>query len=205
DGGAASATKSISVKVIDTQPGPGGTGTWLVIGGTPSGDKIVVNNIMGGVVPFLNNISLGLKTGIGGVIVYAGDGDDSVTSAVKIPSWLFGQAGNDKLNGGAGDDLLIGGIGNDVLQGGSGRDVLVGGFGADQLLAAGQDDVLVAGYTDYDWVTSPTPAHEKINLGAWAALTKEWLRTDRDAATRIGDIIGPASSGYNNPYYLNAA
>jgi len=35
---------------------------------------------------------------------------------------LFGNAGNDTLNGGAGNDLLTGGLGKDKLTGGSGND-----------------------------------------------------------------------------------
>jgi len=200
DGGSSFST----AKVLDLQPDPSGTGLALVIGGTGSTDKIVINNMMGGVLPYLNNISLGVQTGVQRVIVYAGDGDDSVTSAVLLPCWFFGQAGNDKLTGGAGDDLLIGGSGNDTAVGGAGRDVLVGGIGTDKLEGAGDDDIFIAGYTDYDWRTAPAP-HEQINLAAWAGITKEWLRTDKNAATRVAETTGASTGGYNAPYYLNVA
>jgi hypothetical protein len=38
---------------------------------------------------------------------------------------LFGQAGNDTLNGGLGNDMLIGGKGNDILIGGGGTDTFI--------------------------------------------------------------------------------
>ena len=55
--------------------------------------------------------------------VYAGDGDDSVTTG----------SASDELHGGAGDDTLDGGPGNDLLYGDDGNDtyVLGAGSGAD--------------------------------------------------------------------------
>ena len=44
---------------------------------------------------------------------------------------LWGQAGNDDLDGEAGDDRLFGGVGRDTLDGGRGNDVLTGGTGID--------------------------------------------------------------------------
>ncbi len=44
---------------------------------------------------------------------------------------LFGNEGNDNLQGGDGQDGLYGGLGNDVLRGGTGGDILDGGDGRD--------------------------------------------------------------------------
>ena len=55
---------------------------------------------------------------------------------------VFGEAGNDTLDGGAGDDSLIGGAGTDVLSGGSGDNSLTGGEGDDTLDGGDQDDSL---------------------------------------------------------------
>lgn len=55
---------------------------------------------------------------------------------------LEGGAGSDKLNGGSGYDSLDGGSGNDKLNGGSGNDSLYGGTGNDQLLGGDGDDTL---------------------------------------------------------------
>jgi Ca2+-binding RTX toxin-like protein len=53
--------------------------------------------------------------------VFGEDGEDS----------LDGNAGNDTLNGGTGNDALNGGVGNDWFEGGYGRDIYTGGAGAD--------------------------------------------------------------------------
>lgn len=71
----------------------------------------------------------------GGVKVFAGKGNDSVTIApdVDLKAALFGGVGDDALTGSSGNDLLAGGVGNDVLRGGAGNDLLGGGVGNDLL------------------------------------------------------------------------
>ncbi|MDP3261459.1 MAG: calcium-binding protein [Tabrizicola sp.] len=59
---------------------------------------------------------------------------------------INGMAGNDSLVGWAGADLLYGGAGNDTLRGSLGDDVLIGGSGADRIEGgAGRD---TASYAD---------------------------------------------------------
>lgn len=56
---------------------------------------------------------------------------------------MYGQNGNDAVNGDAGDDYLFGDADDDVLNGGDGRDYLYGGAGNDTLRGgAGVDDSL---------------------------------------------------------------
>src|SRR5207237_2675979 len=62
DGGTGKATTTIEIKEIDVQRDPCCDGNALYIGGTPSSDKIVVNNVLGGVLRLLNNIPPGLKS-----------------------------------------------------------------------------------------------------------------------------------------------
>jgi Ca2+-binding RTX toxin-like protein len=47
--------------------------------------------------------------------------------------YLFGQHGEDILNGDGGNDFLYGGDGNDTLNGGTGKDIAEGGNGNDQI------------------------------------------------------------------------
>src|SRR6185369_3589711 len=98
----------------------------------------------------------------GRIIVMAGAGDDNVqiAGAVANPVWLYGEAGNDRLNAGNGGSLLIGGEGDDDLTGGNGRDVLIGGEGADKLNGNGNDDILVAGLTTKD--SRSTAGHDEF-------------------------------------------
>ncbi len=46
---------------------------------------------------------------------------------------LFGEGGDDQLDGPASADCVYGDAGNDELDGGSGGDLLVGGFGNDRI------------------------------------------------------------------------
>ena len=55
--------------------------------------------------------------------------------------------GNDRLFGEAGDDSLNGAYGNDSLFGGDGSDTLVGGYGDDSLSGGDGNDSLVGDYT----------------------------------------------------------
>ena len=81
------------------------------------------------------------EPGLGGDIVAACDGDDTVRGEPGAspggseggPDCLFGGSGMDRLGGKGGPDLLHGGAGNDTLWGDDGDDILVGGLGEDTL------------------------------------------------------------------------
>ncbi|WGT66629.1 putative Ig domain-containing protein [Variovorax paradoxus] len=54
---------------------------------------------------------------------------------------MFGEAGDDSVNGGLGGDYLDGGEGDDQLWGHGGNDIIVGGAGADFLMGDGIKDL----------------------------------------------------------------
>lgn len=54
-----------------------------------------------------------------GVLIYAGNGDDTITGS-HFRDMLFGGPGNDIIDGGDGDDLITGGTGDDIVDGGLG-------------------------------------------------------------------------------------
>ncbi len=56
---------------------------------------------------------------------------------------LYGEAGNDVLNGGNNYDRIFGGDGNDTLRGDAGQDVLVGEAGSDILWGGTESDRFV--------------------------------------------------------------
>ena len=76
------------------------------------------------------------------VRVVAGDGDDFVYNTLLMDTEIFGQNGNDHLEGGWANDLVMGGNGIDILVGRNGDDVLNGQDGDDWLFGGpGVDDL----------------------------------------------------------------
>jgi Ca2+-binding RTX toxin-like protein len=103
------------------------------------------------------NTIRGAVTLSGGDDIY--DGGDGVASG-QVSGGVFGDDGNDTLNGGdlgdtlnggAGDDRVTGGGGLNYLRGDAGNDSLVGGSGFDDLNGNAGDDTCVSGGGD-DWV-----------------------------------------------------
>ena len=60
-----------------------------------------------------------------------GNGGNNWLQGTGDADFLYGEGGHDTLQGGLGDDYLYGGSGNDVLNGNSGYDVMYGGTGDD--------------------------------------------------------------------------
>ena len=87
-----------------------------------------------------------------------GEGDDSFTVDVALPTIVFGDAGADTVLGGGGDDNLFGLDGSDTLRGREGNDYMVegdfdpnvldGGPGADTLIGGYGDDTVLGGAGD---------------------------------------------------------
>ncbi|MBW6507370.1 MAG: Hint domain-containing protein [Rhodobacteraceae bacterium] len=88
--------------------------------------------------------TLNASADAGGVDLYGGGGNDSVTGG-SGDDWLVGGAGNDTLIGGEGWDELYGGAGADYMSGGAGGDI----FWIDEL--SGNGDTILGGETGYDY------------------------------------------------------
>jgi Ca2+-binding RTX toxin-like protein len=117
----------------------------------------------------------------------AGDDDIQVSGTVTAPLWLYGDDGNDRLNGGNGPNVLLGGAGNDTMTGGSGCDLLIGGAGADQIVGNGGDDLMIGGTTAFE-----------SNEAALQAIDAEWT-SGHEFATRIANLSGDSSNpGFGN-------
>jgi hypothetical protein len=65
--------------------------------------------------------------------IFGNNGDDSLDGA-NGKDLILGEGGGDSLLGGSGDDTLLGNQGNDKLEGGLGKDFLFGGQGNDTLV-----------------------------------------------------------------------
>lgn len=122
-------------------------------------------------------------TEVGGIKVYAGDKDDTVTVAPTIVPMplgsyytpdvvLAGEDGADTLNGGANvenglfgqDEGYTGDTSADTLIGGSLRDELAGGAGPDQMIGNGEGDNFQAGPGADNM--SGGPGFDRFNAGS---------------------------------------
>ncbi|CDX43060.1 putative Outer membrane adhesin like proteiin [Mesorhizobium sp. SOD10] len=105
-------------------------------------------------------------------------GADTHTTTATETS-LFGEDGNDVLNGlanqadtlagGRGDDTLSGGSGDDSLYGGSGNDILIGGTGVNHLTGGSGNDTFVIDPSKLtlhvtDVIADYTPGQDVIDL-----------------------------------------
>lgn len=195
-GGSASAQTSVGISAVAVQSDPLNPGqTVLAVGGTAGADiiEVAAQGQSGRLIVVRNGVSLGLFAPVDRIAVFGGAGDDvlAVTGNVRVPAWLDGGDGDDRLHAGRGGDLLLGGAGDDVLFAGRGRDLLIGGAGADRLMSKDGSDLLIAGPTIFD-----------TNGEALLTLAQEWARTDLDYAQRIANLrsgVGPTGS-----YKLNA-
>ena len=105
--------------------------------GDPDGDK-VDNNDATGVQGTTGNDDL----------IYAGAGNDSITSGAGNDI-IYGGTGNDTAFGGAGNDKIYGDDGNDAMDGGTGNDLIYGGKGDDTINLTGSfgNDTIQGGET----------------------------------------------------------
>ena len=152
--GAPSNLATVTITVAAAQPGsvylladacnPGETA--LVVNGTAFDDNIHISPTSGGINVSVNGVSQGPFNPTGRIIVFGNAGNDDIQLAGSIPNeaWLYGDAGNDRLNLGNGGGIAFGGDGNDHLLGGNSRDILVGGDGMDRLIGNSGDDILLA-------------------------------------------------------------
>jgi hypothetical protein len=147
--GAASEPVTFTVEIktaalIDDPLNPGDM--LLAVGGTEGDDSIVINPA-GGFKVRVGGESIGRFSGADRIAVYGMDGNDNIQIAgsIKVPAWLDGGAGDDRLKGGKANDMLQGGEGNDNLNGGQGLDILIGGEGADRLNGGPGNDILLGG------------------------------------------------------------
>jgi Ca2+-binding RTX toxin-like protein len=205
DGGFSTATVVLHVSAaaagsILTIPDTCLGGTALLITGTAVNDTIVVepgSNAFTLKITF-NGVSKIVAKPNGRVIVSGRTGDDNIQIAGSISNlvWLYGDAGNDRLNAGNGGSLLIGGDGNDQLLGGNGRDIMIGGEGADSLVGNSNDDILVAGYTTKD--SRASAGHEEF----WCHVLKEWNSLN-SFAVRVQNLKdGLGGNAHNDGAFL---
>jgi Ca2+-binding RTX toxin-like protein len=81
--------------------------------------------------------------GVGtGAAALLGPGDDRYIASASAFNLVFGEAGNDRGNGGGARDILRGDAGDDVLNGAGGRDSMIGSGGDDRVSGGSGADIL---------------------------------------------------------------
>ncbi|MEK6259848.1 MAG: Ig-like domain-containing protein [Planctomycetota bacterium] len=206
DGDGGSDTATVTIVVTPTASGSILTvtdtccdgGTALLITGTSANDTILVEpgSTNSTLKVTVNGVNHTVAKPSGRIIVTGGAGNDNIQIAGAISNsvWLYGDAGDDRLNAGnasPGGNLLFGGDGNDDLLGGNGRDIMIGGQGADKITGNANDDILVAGLTTHD--SRSSAAHEEF----WCRVMDEWTDTT-PFETRVNKLrTGTGATGVN--------
>ena len=111
--------------------------TDLDVVGTSVADniKLVYGGSQGKVQVFFGNTNEGTFNFTGNILIYGQGGNDTITIDPRITrsATIWGDNGNDTINGGGGNDFIFGGAGDDSVNGDAGRDILIGDDGADKL------------------------------------------------------------------------
>jgi Ca2+-binding RTX toxin-like protein len=77
------------------------------------------------------------------IVVDLNDGNDTITTSSSVTTSVYGQEGDDVINGSPYADFLYGDGGNDVVNGNGGNDRLTGGAGNDVVNGGDGDDTFI--------------------------------------------------------------
>ncbi|MBI3465375.1 MAG: DUF11 domain-containing protein [Planctomycetes bacterium] len=193
---------AVTILPLDFGDAPGTYGTLLandgarhgsqgpVLGAARDNEPISPTTLDGTGVPFFHS-TLALA-GVNRIIAHGlcGNDDIHVLANLQIPAWLYGDSGNDDIDGGSGSDVLVGGDERDQITGRKGRDLIIGGRGNDSLISHNDEDILVAGTTRWE-----------ANDSALSAIMAEWTRADQRYALRVDHVLN--GGGLNGAFLLN--
>ena len=144
----------------------------------------------------------------GKTVMYAGDGNDTLTqSNVPLPAAFYGEGGHDYLSGATNNDWLSGGLGDDQINGGNGANILWGDNvpslpgdpapqdsavgGNDKLSGLGGNDVFYGGAGDDE--ISAGPGNDYISGGQGNDTLDGNIGDDRIYGGLGDDILAGAS------------
>ena len=163
--------RGVTVEFDDDLAFGPGTSTLRVTGG-PTTQSIELDPVKKtkDVEVFVNGDSLGSYPPTGGIVVHGGTkSGDSITidKGITLPALLFAGGANAQIQGGGGPTVEVGDGGNRTqLKGGTGRNVLIAGPGHALLEGTSNEDLIIAGTTDFD-----------ANEAALIAILNEWTTT----------------------------
>ena len=133
-------------------------GSELILGGDPDDNAATVSISGDQVTASLTGVETTLfPVSMISTIRFVGlGGDDRFTNETSIPSFAFGNAGNDTLIGGSGNDRLVGGTGTDTLTGNAGDDEIRGGAGGTKEIDGGAGDDRLFGGSELNTIRGGT-------------------------------------------------
>ncbi len=122
-----------------------------------------------------------------------GDGGNNVLQGNAGDDTLDGRSGNDQLVGGDGSDTLAGGMGNDYLDGGDGSDVLNGGLDQDILIGGKGSDTLTGGTESDIFVFDADFGTDVITDFTAAGAGADLIRFDRSLFSDFASVVAAAT------------
>jgi Ca2+-binding RTX toxin-like protein len=130
--------------------------------------------------------------------VWGGWGNDTITSG-NSRDIVYGEEGNDFIQGLASDDYLDGGNGNDTIVGFNGNDTIYGGFGFDSLFGSDGNDWMNGGYNADILVGgtgNDTLSGDYGNDSIWGEAGSDWLYGGYD-----NDYLNGGQDNAQDVYY----
>ncbi|MCP4769766.1 MAG: tandem-95 repeat protein, partial [Gammaproteobacteria bacterium] len=138
------------------------------------------------------------------IVVKACAGDDQVqmsSGETDIPFYIYGDAGDDQIQGGSYSDTIFGGPGSDQIQGNDGNDTLVGGSGTDSIQGGNgsnsitQDGSNGTGTTVCAFNNAPEAFDANYTVNQNAPLSIVLEASDPDSDPLTFDIQYPTTHG----------
>jgi Ca2+-binding RTX toxin-like protein len=114
-------------EIVSTDTGESTGGADTITGNEAS--DIIIGGVNGSSDTLYGNDGDDVILGDNGLLDFAYDGDDDLTTLDLMCSFTDGLGGGDFIYGNAGDDVLIGGTGGDRIDGNEGKDLILGDNG----------------------------------------------------------------------------
>ena len=134
-----------------------GASKGYILAGTAAGDTI-------------NAETMGLPDAVG-VMIFGGDGNDSLQGRLNTSNMIFGGTGDDGIVGANLSNIVFGGDGNDTIRGLAGNDTLDGNNGNDTIIGGDGNDI-IKGQMGNDAITGEG-GNDEIFLGQDASNANE--------------------------------
>ncbi len=204
--------ETLAVKSSRILPDPEnfGQNVWVVMG-TSGKDNIDFSGVVSNTVTLKFNgkvFARAQQNSFNRIVVYGQAGNDHIelASTLNKPALLFGEQGNDWLEGGSAADRIFGGPGNDTLYGNGGDDYLAFDDTAAPIVAnlgTGKDAVHIGQlYTDPSEGVARAIASKSL-INATSCKASACRNCDKD--TRHGKLLLTSSSPFNTPAMAMAA